>query len=124
MGPLFDEVNAENFTHYAARHYNNPQCTDIDEFYDDLQRFKYLKKLINRYIESGELSERRLLNHMIVIINLFGIQAGRKMLEYKMEEKHWPVIKPMLIYLSYITEKDYIDVPLDMHVVNTLRKMK
>ena len=73
---LFDELNEENFVLFASRNYNNPQCTSIDEFNDDLLRFKYLKRLFKRYIKDGDLQERLILNHLVVLYNVFGITAA------------------------------------------------
>jgi len=119
---LFNELNNDNFVLFASRHYNNNQCTDIEEFYEDLQRFKYLKRLFSRY-ERGDLQERLILNHLIVVYNVFGIEAANKMVFYKIEEKHYSALKPFLIYLNYIKENDYIDVPLDQNIVDKLRKL-
>ena len=68
---------------------------------EDLKRFKYVKRLLNRYIETDELAERLLLNHFIVIFNMFGIEAALDILELKLEDKHWPIVKPFLIFLNY-----------------------
>ena len=87
---------------YAAKHYYNPQFSDVDEFFEDLKRFKYIKRLVNRYLDTDEFPHRLLLNHIIVIFNVFGIEASLKILELRLDEKHWPVIKPILLYLSYI----------------------
>lgn len=119
---LFNELNNENFVLFASRHYNNNQCTDVEEFYEDLQRFKYLKRLFSRY-EQGDLQERLILNHLIVIYNVFGIEAANKMVFYKIEEKHYSALKPFLVYLNYIKENDYVDVPLDQNIVDKLRKL-
>ena len=67
-----DKVDEFNFLLYAAKHYDNPQCYDTVEFYDDLKRIKYIKRLINRYIEEGDLKERLILNHIIILNNVFG----------------------------------------------------
>jgi len=120
---IFDEVNDSNFMLFAARHYYNPRCIDVDEFYEDLNRFKYVKRLLNRYIESGKLPERLILNHLIVIFNAFDIAPTLKMLEHKLDEKHWPVIKPFLVFLRHIKNDDYIDVKMDWTVVEALRKI-
>lgn len=120
---IFDEVNDSNFMLFAARHYYNPRCIDVDEFYEDLNRFKYVKRLLNRYIESGKLPERLILNHLVVIFNAFDIAPTLKMLEHKLDEKHWPVIKPFLVFLRHIKNDDYIDVKMDWTVVEALRKI-
>ena len=120
---VFNELTEDNLFLYAAKHYRNPQFTDIEEFYEDLKRFKYIKRLLNRYIESGELSERLILNHIIVIFNSFGIEASLNMLDLKLEERHWPVIKPFLIYLKYIKDDQYTGIKMDDNAINILRKI-
>lgn len=120
---LFEELNSENWVLFASRHYNNSQCTTVDEFYDDLQRFKYLKRLFRRYLTSGDLQERLILNHLIVLYNVFGIEAGNKICFYRIEEEYWPILKTFLVYLNYLPEKEYVDVPLEPRIVETLRNI-
>lgn len=120
---LFDQLSDDNFVLYAARHYYKPNCIDAEEFYEDLKRFKYLKRLISRYEETGVLSERLMLNHIIVIFNVFDIQPGLKMLEFKIEKKYWPIIKPFLIFLRYIKNTQYTDIQMDRNVVEKLREI-
>tara|TARA_Y100000052_G_C2936461_1_gene77742 strand:- start:619 stop:981 length:363 start_codon:yes stop_codon:yes gene_type:complete len=106
---------------YAAKHYYNPQFSDVEEFFEDLKRFKYIKRLVNRYLETDEFPHRLLLNHIIVIFNVFGIEASLKILELRLDEKHWPVIKPILLYLSYIRNDQYTGIEMDQTVVKFLR---
>jgi hypothetical protein len=120
---IFNEVNDENFMIFAARHYYNPRCIDIEEFYEDLNRFKYVKRLLNRYIETGKLPERLILNHMIIIFNAFDIKPTLMMLEHKLDEKHWPIVKPFLVFLRHIKNDEYVDIPMDKTVVDALRKI-
>ena len=82
------EVNEENFLLVAAQHYNNPQCASTEEFYNDLQRIKYMKRLLNRYLATGELSERLLLNHIIVFFNVFTVPIAVRLLAVKLEHKY------------------------------------
>lgn len=117
------ELTEENLFLYAAKHYYNPQFSDIEEFHEDLKRFKYIKRLLNRYIENGELTERLILNHLIVVFNSFGIEAALKILELKLDDKHWPVIKPFLVYLSYIRYDQYTGITMDPYVIEVLRKI-
>lgn len=119
----FDELTEENLFLYAAKHYYKPQFSDIEEFYEDLKRFKYIKRLVNRYLDNGELGERLLLNHLIVIFNSFGIEASLNMLDLKLDDKHWPVIKPFLIFLKYIESNQYIGINMDQTVIERLRKI-
>ena len=119
----FKELNEKNVMLYAAKHYSNPKFSDIDDFHEDLKRFKYIKRLLNRYIETYELPERLILNHLIVIFNMFGIEAALNILELKLEEKHWPVVKPFLIFLRYIKNDQYTGISMDPTVVEALRKI-
>jgi len=118
------ELTKKNLVVFAAKHYHTPKCIDSDQFFEDLKRFKYVKRLLNRYRDSGELSERLLLNHLIVIFNVFGILAGLKILELKVEPEHWPTLKPFLIFLKAIDYDGYPDIEMDSHTVEKLREIK
>lgn len=118
-----DILNEKNILLYAAKHYYNPRFSDIEEFHEDLKRFKYIKRLVNRYLDDKALSERLILNHLIVIFNAFGIEPSLNILEVKLEERHWPVIKPFLIFLKYITNDQLTGIPMDEKVVEALRKI-
>ena len=120
---LFDELNEDNFLLFAANNYYNPSCIDAEEFYEDLNRFKYIKRLITRYQETGRISVNLLLNHIVVICNVFGIQSALRMLEYRVPEEDWPIIKPFLVYLQVIENDKYTGIPMDMNVVEELRKI-
>ena len=120
---LFDVLNEENFLLYAANNYKNPNCVDVEEFYDDLNRFKYIKRLLGRYYNDDDLQERLIMNHIVILYNVFGIEAATKMLWYKVDEKYWPVLKPILIYLNYIKDNEKMDLPLDPLMVERLRKI-
>jgi hypothetical protein len=122
---IFDEVNEDNFVIFAARHYYNPKCVDIEEFYEDLNRVKYAKRLVNRYLskEDKKLSVRLILNHIIIIFNVFGVEAALKIMQLKFRDENWSIIKPFLIYLKYIDYDDYSDISMDQFVVNELRKI-
>jgi hypothetical protein len=120
---IFNELTEENLLLYAAKAYYKPNFSDIEEFYEDLKRFKYIKRLVNRYLEHEELSERLILNHLIVIFNSFGIEPSLKILKLKLENRHWPVIKPFLIYLKYIKDDDITGPFMDPTVVDRLRQI-
>jgi len=120
---VFEELNKNNFLLYAANHYNNPGCVDVDEFKEDISRFKYVKRLLNRYEATGDLQERLILNHLIVIYNVFGIKAANKMIWYKFDIKHWPYIKPFLVFLHYLPDHEKVEVPLDPLIVERLRNL-
>ena len=123
MMNIFEELNDENFTLFAIRHYDNPQCTSTEEFYEDIRRFRYLKRLLRRYQKTGELRERLILNHLIVLNNLFGVENTTRMLEFKLEEEFWTILKTCLLYLGYIDETWKTDIPLDEEVIKRMREL-
>ena len=120
---VFNELTEDNLFLYAAKHYDNPTFSDIDEFYEDIKRFKYIKRLVNRYLEQDDLAERLVLNHLIVVFNVFGIEASLNILQLKLDERHWPVIKPFLIFLRYIKNDDLTEVEMDKFVIERLRQI-
>lgn len=99
-----DKLDASNFLLYAAKYYDNPQCYDTIEFYEDLKRFKYIKRLFNRYLEDGDLKERLILNHIVVLFNLFGTGPCIRMLFYKCEGMEEQLV-PFLAALNNLPEK-------------------
>jgi hypothetical protein len=94
------KLEESTFRFYAAKHYDNPQCSSIEEFEEDLKRFQYLRKLFNKYRQLGELKERLILNHLIILYNCFGPEATN-MLFMKLEEYH-DLLKPFVEYLNYM----------------------
>ena len=117
------DVTEENYIIVAAKHYSNPQCSNTDEFYEDLNRIKYIKRLINRYHDTADLSDRLLMNHIIVFCNVFTIPIGIKLMALKLEYKYWSVIKPFLVKLNYILPDDLTGINMDPTVVGALRKI-
>jgi len=122
-------LNNDNFVLYAMHNYDNPECHGVTEFEDDLNRFKYLKRLFYRYKERGELKERLVINHLIVLYNVFGT-ATTKMLFFKIEKEFWPQLKTFLVFLNYmpmevIADKriQESDIPLDENIIKVLRKV-
>lgn len=123
-----EHLDDNNFILYAAKHYDNPQCYDTEEFYDDLKRFKYLKRLFGKYEETGELRERLILNHLIILYNVFGDKAT-KMLFFKLDG-YYSYLLPFLILLHRLPDKIDLetviytsDIPLDNKIVQVLRKI-
>ena len=99
----FDELNEDNYIFFAIKYYNNPHCTTKEEFDEDLKRFKYVKKLIRKYLNSGILKHHLILNHMIILFNVFN-DATVPLLFYNLEEDLWPSIKSFLLFLNRIPE--------------------
>jgi len=120
---LFDELNEDNFVLFASRHYDNPQCMSVEEFHHDLNRFKYLKRLLRRYTQNDDLQERLILNHIVVLYNVFGIDPANKMMFYRMEQEYWSPVKTFLIFLNYLRDDEFVDVPLDQKIVERLRNL-
>ena len=130
---IFDDLNDDNFLMFAMKEYNDIQCTDIEEFYDDLKKIKYIKRLFNIYKNTGQLKERLILNHLIVFYNVFPIQSGTRILFYKIEKSFWPMLKTFLIFLDRMPEIiDSIrgeiirtsDIQLDDGIITRLRTIK
>lgn len=130
---MIDKLDEFNFLLYAAKHYDNPQCYDTIEFYDDLKRIKYIKRLLNRYHEEGDLKERLILNHITILCNVFGPQATTKMLFLKCKGME-QYLKSFLIFLNLLPEKvENIgvenrtvytkDIVADEKILNELRKI-
>lgn len=123
-----EKLTESNFLLYAMHAYDNPQCHSIEEFDEDLKRFLYLKKLFSRYNRDGELRERLILNHIIVLYNLFGEQATRMMF-FKIEESCWSALITFLVYLNRMPETIpefgivLSEIPLDEGVIGALRKI-
>ena len=122
-------LKADTFLVYAIKNYNNPECTGMSDFEDDVKRFKYLKRLFNRYETSEVLSDRLIINHLIVLYNVFDV-AATTMLFYKTEERHWPILKTFLVFLNRMPMEQIVtggvkdtDIPLDFKIINILRKI-
>jgi hypothetical protein len=125
---MTEKLNESNFLLYAMHHYDNTQCHSLEEFDEDLKKILYLKKLLSRYKNNGELRERLILNHIIVLYNIFG-DAATRMLFYKVEESCWDVLVTFLVYLDRMPEMipEYgiilSEIKLDETVIATLRKI-
>ena len=128
----FDDLNEKNFLLYAMKEYNNPQCTEVEEFNDDLKKIKYIKRLLNQYVSEGVLKERLLLNHIIIFYNVFPPAAATRILFFKIEERFWPILKPFLFYLQLMPEGKIEsimgkeirtnEILMDQGVIDSLRK--
>jgi sulfur relay (sulfurtransferase) DsrC/TusE family protein len=127
---LFKVLNNDNFTLYAVKHYDNPQCHSMREFEEDLTRIIYLKRLFKKYKRSGELRDRLILNHLITFYNVFGIEPATRMLFYKMDADLLPLLKTFLVYLHYLPENtkniegiDIVKIPLENEIIEKLRSL-
>ena len=120
---MYETINPSNVVMYAIRHYNNPQCEGEKEFEDDLKRFKYVKRLLRRYYDTGVLKERLLLNHLIVLNNVFSPEAATTLLLYKIQPTYWPALKSFLIFLNTIKENELKQIEEDKEVLDILGKV-
>lgn len=128
---MFDDLNDENFTMYAVKAYNSPHCI-MSEFEGDLKRTKYLKRLFRRYKVTKTLKERLILNHLILLYNVFGTEPATRILFFRIDEIDYDILKTFLIYLNYMPErvkgingKDIIssDILIDMNAAEILRQI-
>ena len=129
---VFDELNNDNVTIYAVKAYDRPNCV-MSEFKDDMKRFNYLKRLFKRYRKLDELRERLVLNHLVVLCNVFGPEVATRLLFYKMAKDDFPALKTYLVFLSVMPDRvrgikgqDIIssDIPVDMKIADILRDIK
>jgi hypothetical protein len=121
----------DNFYLFAAKFYDNPQCTDTEEFEDDLKRIRYLKRLFRKYKQTGELKDRLILNHLVVLYNVFVPEAATRMLCLKLVDE-LDIVKPFLLLLGYWPDKivningvtiSDSDIPLDNNIIRILRRL-
>lgn len=128
---MLDDLNDDNFLIYAMKNYSSPHCI-MSEFEGDLKRTKYLKKLFRRYKVTKELKERLILNHLILLYNVFGVEAATRILFYKIDERDYDILKTFLLYLNYMPEKilgikgktiNSSTIMLDLHIADILRKL-
>ncbi len=108
---------------FAIKHYDNPQCEGEKEFYDDMKRFKYIKRLLRKYKDTNVLKERLLLNHIIVLYNLFGSEACVTLLLFKIQREYWGTLKSFLLFLNIIRDDELQNVEEDKTVSDTLGKI-
>jgi len=128
----FEDLTEDNFLMYVMKYYENPQCLQLKDFYDDLKIFKYIKRLINRYQITDDLKDRLILNHIIMLGNVFPVNVLARSLFFKMPEKTYPILKTFLIYLNYMPDVidkvngKYIysaDIPVDLKITKILREI-
>ena len=106
---------------FAIKHYDNPQAEGEKEFYDDMKRFKYLKRLFKKHSTTGILKERLIMNHIIVLSNVFSPEAVKVLLFFKIGQEHWSVLKTFLLFLNYITESEMTQISTDVKLMETLK---
>jgi hypothetical protein len=120
---MFKEITKDTWLLYAQQNYDNPTFTKEQEFLDDLKRFKYLKRLFRRYKLTGEIKVRLIVNHVIVLQNVFGVEAACVLLLYKIDEQYWPILKTVLKHLDYLYPHELKDVLVDENIQELLKEM-
>lgn len=108
-------LNDENYLIFAMKHYDNPSCEDLSEFQNDLNRTVYIKRHLKKYVRSGEIKERLLINQLIIFTNVFGISNGIRMICHKMDEELLPVLKSFLEFLQFMPISDIPEAPQLLH---------
>ena len=126
------DLNDDNFAIYAAKHYDRPHIIQ-SEFEDDLKRIKYVKRLLRKYRQTGDCKERLILNHIIILSNVFGVDATVNMLFFKTDTEDYPVLKTFLLFLQFMPDnlsvsfdKYYViqkDITVDIHIAKRLREI-
>jgi len=127
----FEILDEDNFLLYAIKNYTNPSCTSMDEFNEDMLTIKYIKRLFNRYLNDGDLRINLIVNHLILMYNVFGNEAGTRILFYRVDKEQYPLLKTFLVYLNRLPERVYgvddtpyintVDIPLVSDVFQPLR---
>ena len=125
---FFDILTNDNFMMFAMKNYTNPQCTNIDEFYEDLNRSKYIKRLLGKYNKKGIIKARLILNHIIILNNVFGNEACSRILFHKLEEEFHSPIKTFLEFLNYLPRQlpdiDLSKIPQEHKILIELKKIQ
>ena len=122
---IFNELNEDNFLLFAIKNYENPQAVTKEDFDKDLNHFKYIKRLLKRYKNTGELKVPLLINHFIVLYNIFG-EAATPMLFFKIDKELWSTMKTFMLFLNKIPEypKCYLhEIPVDLNCLKELQKI-
>lgn len=128
---MFDDLNDENFMMYAMKCYTSPNCI-MSEFEGDIKRTKYLKRLFRRYKVTKTLKERLILNHIILLNNVFGPEVTSRILFYRIDERDYDILKTFLLYLNILPEMIWgingknirtSEIPVDMNIAEILRQI-
>tara|TARA_B100001939_G_C16478342_1_gene420257 strand:+ start:138 stop:509 length:372 start_codon:yes stop_codon:yes gene_type:complete len=121
----FTELTEDNYVLFAIKYYDNPSAVTKEDFLDDLRRFKYIKRLINKYLKNGEVKLHLLLNHIIIVYNVFN-EAATPLLFYKMDKEYWSIIKSIMIFLERYpqVETDTLKrIPINEQIIKELKSL-
>ena len=120
---MYETITNDNVMMFAIKHYDNPQCEGEKEFHDDMKRFKYIKRLLRKYKETNVLKERLILNHIIILRNLFGPEACVTLLLYKIQQEYLSTLKSFLLYLNIIRDDELSEIEEDKQILDILGKL-
>ena len=120
---MYEKITNDNVIMFAIKHYDNPQCEGEREFYDDMKRFKYIKRLLRKHKDTGVLKERLLLNHIIVLNNLFGAEACVTLLLFKIQREYWETLKSFLLFLNILRDDELKNINENKKVLEILGKL-
>jgi len=120
---MFKEITKDNWLLFAQNSYDNPTLDKEIEFYEDIKRLKYLKRLFRKYEITGDIKVRLAVNHIIVLQNVFGAEAAITLMLFRIDKKYWNILKPILDYLSYLYPHELNDIPPDLKIVKELRNL-
>jgi len=120
---MFKEITKDNWLLFAQQNYDNPTLEKEEEFYDDIKRFKYLKRLFRKYEVTKEIKIRLVLNHLVVLQNVFGAEVAITLLLYKVDKKYWPILKACLNYLEYLYSNELNDIEADSNIEGMLTEL-
>tara|TARA_B100000427_G_scaffold142095_1_gene118359 strand:+ start:1173 stop:1544 length:372 start_codon:yes stop_codon:yes gene_type:complete len=121
----FTELTEDNYVLFAIKYYDNPSAVTKEDFLDDLRRFKYIKRLINKYLKNGEVKLHLLLNHIIIVYNVFN-EAATPLLFYKMDKEYWSIIKSIMIFLERYPEVEtetLKKIPINEQIIKELQSL-
>ena len=119
----FLKLDDSNIVAYAMNNYVNPSCTGVEEFEEDFNKFKYIKRLLRTHKDTVVRKERLLLNHIIILNNLFGPEACVTLLLFKIQQEYFGTLKSFLLYLNMIREDELRSIKEDKYTLDTLRKL-
>jgi hypothetical protein len=117
------QLTKNNFELYAAKHYQKDKWATTEDFKEDISRFKYINRLVNRYYRDDDLKERLILNHIIILGNVLSPSVCAEILMSKTDRTLLSIVKTFLVYLNYSPEQDYVEIPLDSTIIDVLRKI-
>ena len=120
---MFKEITKDNWLLFAQHHYDNPTLEKEKEFYDDLKRFKYLKRLFRKYKITGNIKVRLAVNHIIVLQNVFGVESAVTLLLFKVDKTYWSSLKTILDYLGYLYPHELDNIKVDSNIDKLLREL-